>query len=187
MTSRVNGDGSEAEAAMLSAFLYLHRQKQNRAERAQPNPRYARVLDHFQTRARRLQDERVVTEEVIERVLEGGKRLPPRPAQQELELVGVAGGTAAGRVRIRNRSERLADFELCIGQAVAGAVPVAIECQPPRGALAAGDTALVRVAADLGRFRAGDSVTVPIECRWRTGHDYLWLVIRADSEERRSR
>jgi hypothetical protein len=187
MTTRLNGDGSEEEDALLSAILYLHRQKQRRALRAQPNSRHARVLDHFQSRARRLQEERLATEEVLERVHEGGRSLPPARPQQELVLSGVARAISAGRLRIRNRSERVADFELCAGDPIEGTRSVPVAFEPARGTLEKGGTLLVRVAADLARCRPGDRLTVPIECRWRTGRDRIWLVIEVDTDEEAAR
>lgn len=187
MTSRVNGGDSEEEAALLSAFLFLHRQKQRRTAPAPSNARHARVLDHFQNRARRLVEERAVTEEAIARVFEAGQQLPSRPAQQELQLFGAAGATAAGRIRIRNRSAHSAHFELCVGEAIDGDAQPSIECEPARGTLAAGATQLVRIAADLKGLTAGGRVTVPVECRWRSGRDYLWLVITAEAMDPRAR
>lgn len=187
MTSRVNGEGSEAEAALLSAFVFLHRQKQKKSATGAPNARHARVLDHFQNRARRLVEERAVTEEAIARVFEAGQQLPARPPQQELQLFGAPGATAAGRIRIRNRSAQPAHFELCVGEAVEGNAQPNIECEPARGTLGPGATQLVRIAADLRDFSAGERVTLPVECRWRLGRDCLWLVVTAEATEPEAR
>jgi hypothetical protein len=179
MTSRINRQSAEEEDALLSALLFLHRKKQERAREAEPNPRYARILDHFQGRARRLQEERVVTEELLERLFDGGKSLPPGAPHQELTIQGAAGGVAAGRLRVRNAAAETASFELVVGAPLEGERRVLVSCEPKAGTLLAGGTELVRVRADLGDFRAGEVVTVALECRWRTGRDYLWLSVQA--------
>ncbi len=179
MHGAFRSDSSEEEDALLSALLQIHRSKQRELSKSDPRGAYGRILEHFTRRGERLRGEKLVTAEMIERLLEGRKALPPRAVQQELEIAALAGATAAGRFRITNRSKTSARFELVVGDALDGGRRPVIAFEPAAGTLAAGESALVRVEAPLTGWRAGESSTVPVECRWPSGRDRLWLVLTA--------
>src|SRR5262245_57536844 len=177
------GSGSsEEEDALLSALLQIHRSKQRELSKSDPRGAYGRILEHFTRRGERLRGEKLVTAELIERLLEGRKALPPRAVQQELEIAAPAESTAAGRFRITNRSAARARFELVVGDALDGGRRPAIAFRPAAGEIAAGESALVRVEARLTGWRAGETSTVPVECRWPSGRDRLWLVLTASPD-----
>ena len=182
MPSAFGSDSSEAEDALLSALLQIHRSKQRELSKSDPGGAYGRILEHFTKRGERLRGERLVTAELIERLVEGGKALPRRAVQQELELAAAAGSTAAGRFRVTNRSATGERFELVAGGALDGVRRPALAFEPAGGLLAAGESALVRVEARLTGWRAGESSTVPVECRWPSGRDRLWLVLTASPD-----
>jgi hypothetical protein len=187
MSFDVGRDGLDDEDAMVGTLLAIHRRRQERARRADPGGAAARILGHFERRGQRLRGERLVTAELIERLFQGGKALPVRRVQQELEVVGVPGGTAAGRVRVANRGSERARFDLVVGEPLRGQARPRVTFDPGHAELAAGETVLVRVEAHLGGWRAGDSVTLPVECRWAGGSDRLWLVISIPGAGARAR
>ena len=182
MSSAFGSDSSEEEDALLSALLRIHRSKQRQLSKSDPAGAYGRILEHFTKRGERLRGEKLMTGELIERLLEGRKALPPRAVHQELELAATAGSTAAGRFRVTNRSATGARFELVVGDALDGGRRPTIAFEPAAGVLAAGESALVRVEARLTGWRAGESSTIPVECRWPSGRDRLWLVFAASPD-----
>jgi len=170
---------TEAESALVAALVEVHRAKRRRAAERDPAGTRERILEHFERRGQRLRGERLVTSELIVRLFETNGALAPRRAQQELEIVGAAGYSAAGRLRVTNRSEARAAFELVVGDVIDGEHRPRVALSPPAGTLDPGETRLVRVEAGLWDFAAGERVTLPVECRWPTGADRLWLVILA--------
>jgi len=171
---------ADDEDAIVAAMVAMHRQKQGKRDRSVGG--YARVVGHFERRGERLRAERLVTEELMSRLLAGARELPPPSEHREMVLVGCAGRAAAGRLRVANRTGEGAPFELVSGEPVDGALRPALTFEPAKGLLDPGETRLVRVEASLAGFAPGDSVTVPVELRFRTGFDRIWLVVRAEDE-----
>jgi hypothetical protein len=169
---------SEEEDAVVGALLLIHRENEARARKRRGEP--ADPAAELRRRAQRLREERARTEEAVERLLAGARALPAQPVHQELELVGSPHGVAAGRVRIRNRSDSRARFELVYAELSEAGPRVKLDFEPQASELEPGEARLVRVRADLAEFRAGDCVSVPVECRWAFGRDRLWLSIRAE-------
>jgi hypothetical protein len=93
------------------------------------------------------------------------------------EHVFAAG--AAGRLRIVNRSMAPAAFDVVVGDVLEGHRRPAVQLAPAAGTLDPGGSCVVRVEASLAGFAAGERVTLPLECRWPTGADRLWLVVTA--------
>jgi hypothetical protein len=174
------------EDAMLALLVELNRRNQQPPRGARDPGARARIVEHFQRRGQRLRGERLVTAELIERLFSGGETLPPARPQQEIALEGPAGGRAAGRLRVTNRSAEAARFDLVVGEPVGGehAARVEVRFEPAHGALAPGASVLVRVEADLAGWRADDRATLPIECRWRAGADRAWLNVVAVAQPR---
>ena len=168
------------QSGLFAALIELHRKKQQNRRRA-TDSEYARVLDHFERRAERLHEERLLTAELVGGAFEAVRSLPRPAAQQELEIIGPLGGTAAGRFRVRNRSHAPVVVECVAGEALSAPSP-SIHFEPSSCELAAGASALIRVAADLVVFRAAGSCTVPVECRSGHRRDRLWLVVTAVDE-----
>jgi hypothetical protein len=166
------------EDAMLALLVELHRRNQQPPRGPRDPGARARIVEHFERRGQRLRGERLVTAELIERLYQGGAALPPARPQQEIALEGPAGGRAAGRLRVTNRSAETARFDLVVGEPVEGG-PLPVHFQPAHGALAPGASVLVRVEADLAGWRGGDRATLPVECRWRAGADRAWLSVVA--------
>jgi hypothetical protein len=179
MATDVGREDEAEEDAMLAMLVELHRRNQRPAPGAQRAGARDRVVDHFERRGQRLRGERLVTAELIERLFRGGEALPPPRAQQELALEGAAGASAAGRLRVTNRSAAHARFDLVVGSAVEGERAPDVRFEPQHGQLAPGASALVRVEASLLGWRAGERATLPVECRWREGADRAWLVVVA--------
>lgn len=171
-----HSEDSEQEDAVIAALLAYHRRKQPKPAAA---GEYERIRAHFERRAERLHAERLLTRELVTRLLEGSKNLPPRPRHQELELSGRAGASASGRVRVRNRSKISADYELIV---VGPADTIKLTLEPRSGRLAASESQLVRVSADLRTLAPGESATLALECRWPDGRDRIWLTIRAENQ-----
>lgn len=171
------GPGTDEEAALLAALVELHRKKHRKRSASSDGP-YAQVLEHFEQRGKRLRGERLVTEDLIARTLESTRALPAPSAQQELEIVGRVGTSAAGRFRVENRAPRTVRVEFAVGEALSGAAP-GLRFDPPSLELATGASALVRVEADLSAWRKARSSTVPVECRAEGRRDRLWLTITA--------
>lgn len=172
-------ESPDQEDALLATLLQIHRSKQERANRAGASGSYARILKHFAERGQRLRGERLVTAELIERLFESGKGIPARHAQQELEIIGAPGATAAGRLRVTNRSAARARFDFVVGEPLDGGRAAPIAFDPQQDELDPGQTQLVRVEASLTAWRDRDRVTIPIECRWASGRDRLWLIVSA--------
>jgi hypothetical protein len=183
--SRFIGPGApvdrEEENALLAALVELHRKKQHNTRRASGDGAYARVLEHFERRGKRLRGELLLTEELIERSFGDARKLPPPPAQQELEIVGPMGGTASGRFRVHNRTSHVARVEIVEGEPLGGSPPP-LRFEPGSVEIEAGAAALVRVVADLRAFREPGSCTIPVECRAGFRRDRLWLIVTAESE-----
>ena len=175
------------EDAMLAALLELHRRKQERARPRDLGSNYERILKHFERRGERLRGERLITAELTERLLRGTATLPPPRLQQEMEITGTPGQTAAGRVRITNRSSVQAQFEIVIGRPLDGSECPSIDFEPRRSELGPGESCLLRVAVNLAGWKSGRSVTIPVECRWGAGFDRLWLVVSIPSAQGRAR
>jgi hypothetical protein len=173
-------EGSDAEDALLAAFVEVHRRKQQRAVGAAGGDARARIVAHFERRGQRLRGERLVTAELIDRLFTAGETLPARRNQQEIRIEGRAGGPAAGRLRVTNRSAAPARFELVVGDLIEGERRPELRFAPASGALAPGASQLVRVEAVLAGWRAGDRATLPVECRWRDGSDRAWLIVSAE-------
>jgi hypothetical protein len=172
-------EGPDEENALVAALVEMHRARRQRS-RDHGSTR-ERILSHFERRGERLRGEKLVTAELIERLFEGSVSLKPRRAQQELEIRGVAGTSAAGRIRVANRSQARASFDLVIGNAVEGERSPEVRFEPADGALGPGEACLVRVEAALAGWSSGERVTIPVECRWPTGADRLWLVVTASA------
>lgn len=174
-------ESADEEDALLAALLQIHRTKrqQERQREGEPSASYERILSHFAQRGERLRGEKLVTAELIERLFEAGRVIPARRVQQEVNLVGGAGSRAAGRLRLANRSATRAGFEFVVGDPLEGGSPPGMVFEPPGGELDPGETRLVRIEADLGGWREGDSMTIPVECRWDKGRDRLWLEVSA--------
>ncbi len=175
------GESAGEEDALLAALLRIHRTKRQRQREREgaPNASYERILGHFAQRGDRLRGEKLVTAELIERLFEAGRVIPARRVQQELNIVGGAGSRAAGRLRLANRSATRARFEFVVGDPLEGGSPPRVVFEPHGGELDPGETRLVRVEADLGGWREGDAMTIPVECRWDKGRDRLWLDVSA--------
>jgi hypothetical protein len=168
---------SDQEDALLAALLQLHRRRTSERARSAPASSYGRILEHFERRGQRLAGERLITSQIVERLFESTRALPSKGVQQELEIVGRAGGSAAGRFRVTNRSAATATFAFVVGEPAGGSERAPLTFDPPAGELAPGATALVRVEADLRGWRPAETVTLPVECRWPGGRDRLWLVV----------
>jgi hypothetical protein len=181
MTFNLDRRNVNEEDAMVAALLALHRRKQECTIYAQSDTSYRRILKHFEQRGERLRGERLVTAELIERLFQGSKALPIRRVERELEIIGPPGGRAAGRIRVTNRSSERARLELVIGSPLDGAHPPKVSFDRRQGELDPGEGGLFRVEANLLGWREGDSVTVPVECRWPRGKDRLWLVVSSRS------
>jgi hypothetical protein len=167
------------EEALLAALLAMHRRRQARA-RPRKGSTYARLLDYFERRGQRLRGERLATSELLERLVPQGP--PLRRIQQELALVGAPGTQAAGRFRVTNRSAAPARFDLVVGEPLEGEARPDVRFEPRHGCLEPGESSLVRVEASLAGLSAGQRITLPLECRWRTGFDRLWLILGAEAE-----
>ena len=165
------------EDGLLAALVALHRQKQ--APQRRPGTNSGRIIEHFERRGQRLHGERLVTSELVDSLVNGARALPTAPVQQELRIVGPAGGVAAGRFRVTNRSSERAGFELVVGPPLDGGAALPTTFEPQRGVLDAGGTLLVRVETRVGGAGGGAPRTLPVECRWRGGADRLWLVVSA--------
>jgi hypothetical protein len=176
------GSNTDEEDALVAAIVAMHRKKQATEDRAAGG--YAGVVRHFERRGQRLRAERLVTEELVSRLLAGGRALPQPREHREITLVGPAQEVAAGRIRVANRTSDPASFELVSGDAVDGARHPSLTFEPRAGELAPGQTHLVRVEASLAGFAPGETVTVPVELRFRLGFDRIWVVVRAESEGR---
>lgn len=170
---------SDGEGALVAALLAIHRKKRERAGQ-RTGATYAGVLEHFERRGQRLRGERLVTAELLERLVAASGEVPPSPVQQELTLVGPSGGTAAGRCRVTNRSPAPCRFELVTGRPLedirVGATAV---FHPRTGELAPGASSVIRVEVRLVGWAPGTRRTIPVECRWGAGADRLWLVVEA--------
>jgi hypothetical protein len=177
MRLELGREGPDAENAFVAALVEMHRARRQRAR--DTGSTRERILGHFERRGERLRGEKLVTGELIERLFEGSVALGPRRAQQELEIRGVAGEVAAGRIRIANRSVAHASFDLAAGEAVEGERSPKLRFEPVGGALGPGESCLVRIEAGLAGWSAGERVTIPVECRWPMGADRLWLVVTA--------
>lgn len=171
-------EGSDDESALLAALVELHRKKERAARKADGESPYARVLDHFERRGKRLAGERLVTEEMIGRTFESVRSLPPPPVQQELEITGPLGASASGRFRVQNRTERAARVEWVVGEPLEGP-SAALSFEPPWLELGAGEAAMVRVTADLRGWAEPGSCTLAVECRAGGRRDRLWLTVSA--------
>lgn len=171
----------EHEDAMLALLVELHRRNQQPPRGARAPGARERIVEHFERRGQRLRGERLVTSELIERLFQGGAALPPSRPQQEIALEGPAGGRAAGRLRVTNRSGETARFDLVVGEPVQGGrtARLPVHFESAHGVLAPGASVLVRVEADLAGWREGDRATLPAECRWSAGADRAWLVVVA--------
>jgi hypothetical protein len=163
---------------MLAGLVALHRRNQEETRASRPASSYRRILEHFEARGQRLRGERLVTAELMERLVEATRAVAPRRVQQELQILGPSGGVAAGRFRITNRWDRRAAFALVAGDPAEGSRP-AVAFQAGALALDPGETRVVRVEARLDGLVPGSAVTVPVECRWDAGCDRLWLVVIA--------
>lgn len=179
MTINPHRAGPDAEDALVAALLETYREARRRADRHAPVGARERILAHFERRGERLRGEKLVTAELVQHLIEGTAALPrPRP-QQELEIRGEANQHAAGRFRVSNRTAQAATFELIVGDPVEGKRSVTVQFEPQRATLVAGHTRLVRIEVSLMGWDAGEQVTVPVECRWPTGRDRLWVVVGA--------
>jgi hypothetical protein len=170
---------TDAESAMVAALVEAHRSRQRRSSERDPAGTRERVLGHFERRGQRLRGENLVTNEIVARLFEGSRALAPARVQQELEIRGEAGRSAAGRFRVTNRARTRASFELVIGEPLEGERRPSVRLEPRAGALAPGESCLVRIEASLSELSAGDRTTLPLECRWPNGADRLWLVVDA--------
>lgn len=179
MTPRLDID-DEQKSDLIAALIELHRRKQRHARAKNGDNAYERVLHHFEQRDKRLRTELLVTEELVERSLGSARALPPPSVQQELEISGPLGGTAAGRFRVHNRSDSAAVVEFVVGDAFAGPAP-SLRFEPAYPEVPAGGTTLVKVVADLTAMNEPGSSTVPIECRSSGRRDRLWLIVTAFS------
>ena len=168
-------DPSDAEAALFSALVYLQRQRTTQDQ----SPSRQRLSEHLAERARRLNRERLLTEELLQRIADNPALLPRR-VQRELQIAGAPGGTAAGRFDVRNRSGEPARFELVFGSPMDGEPSLPVRFEPASAELAVGEARRVRVVADLSRLGPGRSLTLPVECRWPTGSDRLWLIVSTE-------
>lgn len=173
---------SEQEDTAVAALLLLHRRRQKATNKTKGSE-YQRVVSHFERRGERMRGERLVTEELVQRLLGASALLGPRPVQRELEVLGPAGGIAAGRLRVRNPSPLCRVFELSIGDSVSGTFVPEVRVDPQQGTLAEGESAWLRIEVSLDGIAPGASATLPIECRWETGIDRIWLVVTADLSE----
>jgi hypothetical protein len=186
MSVEFDMDSSEAdrEDAAVAALVLLHR-RQERAAGRKRGSEYEQLVAHFERRGERLSGERLVTQELVQRLLGASSALKATERHRELELHGRPGRVAAGRLRVRNRSSRRATFELTVGDPVPGGRDAELRLDPRRGVLEERESILVRIEASLERFAPGESVTLPIHCRWETGLDRIWLVVCADGGEGR--
>src|SRR3954468_19641807 len=118
MATSFGSRDSDAEDALLATLVEVHRRKQRGDIAADGGDARARIVAHFARRGQRLRGERLVTAELIDRLFSASEALPPRRNQQEVRIAGRAGGTAAGRLRVSNRSSTPARFELVVGDPV---------------------------------------------------------------------
>ena len=173
--------GEEREDALVATLVALHRQRRGKATQA-AGGEHQRVVAHFERRSERLRGEKLVTSEIVEQLLGASAALAERPVHRELELRGAAGGSAAGRFRIRNLATVPNGFELVVGDAISGPTPREVRLEPGRLLLAPGETAWVRVEVSLAGFAQGERVTLPLHCRWDGGWERLWLVAATEPE-----
>lgn len=171
------------EDAILATLVALHRKKVTRARASSGESAYQRVVEHFSRRGQRLRGERLVTAEMLERLVSAARRLPSAPAQQELAVRGPAGGVAAARLRIVNRTGRPERAELVIGEPEGAHPSSLVVVTPQRFGLESGAAVVVRIAVHLDGWREGDTLTLPIECRRDGRRDRIWVVVSATARE----
>jgi hypothetical protein len=167
------------EDAVVAALLELHRHKQRERQPSGKTSSYARVLEHFEKRGQRLRGERLVTEELLGRLVGAARRLPPAQVHHALEIAGPVSGTAVGRFRVTNRSSEQVRVDLVVGEPLEGEMRPAITFDPAVPLLAPGQTCLVRVAADLGATSSPATSVLPVEARCGGRRDRLWLTVAA--------
>src|SRR4051812_31053575 len=150
MAMNFGSEDGDAEDALLAALVEVHRRKQ-RGDRvvADGGDARARIVAHFARRGQRLRGERLVTAELIDRLFSASEAMPPRRNQQEVRIAGRAGGTAAGRLRVSNRSSTPARFELVVGDPVEGDRSPIVRLNPAHGDVEPGASEIVRVEAAL--------------------------------------
>jgi hypothetical protein len=167
------------EDAVVAALLELHRKKQRAQRPTGKGGGYVRVLEHFEKRGQRLRGERLVTEELLGRLVDAARSLPPPAVQQALEIAGPIGGVALGRFRITNRSAEHTRVDLVVGEPLEGPSPAGITFDPAKPTLAPGETRLVRITVDLETTPAATSSVLPVEARGGGRRDRLWLTVTA--------
>jgi hypothetical protein len=174
-----NDDEVGTEDALVAALLEIHRGQQRRAPGGASESAYARVLSHFEKRGRRLRGERLVTDELLDRLFSSAKAIEPALPQQEVAIAGPIGAVAAGRFVLRNPSPVPQQVGFAVGAGLDGGWQPALRFSPERPALAANGACVVRVEADLGQASSPVSVTIPVECRTGGRRARLWLVVEA--------
>ncbi len=166
-----------AEDGVVAALLSLHRKKQARLRTQAGDDQQTSVLEHLDARAERLHREHLATERFLEQTLGAARKNAVRHVHQELALSVAPGGTAAGRFRVTNSTPRPAHFELVLGDATPESPRVTVSLSPPRGDLGVNESRVVRVSVKATGGAAGDSVTVPVECRAGVSRERIWLEV----------
>jgi hypothetical protein len=167
------------EDAFVAALIELHRRKQRAARGASEGGAYARVLQHFETRGQRLRGERLITEELLERLVSSARVLGAAPVQQEIAIAGPVGGIAAGRFRVTNPSSEHVAGDFVVGDPLEGGWRPHLRFTPAQARLDPGGGCLVKVEAALGDAPGPAAVVLPIECRAGGRRDRIWLAITA--------
>jgi hypothetical protein len=176
----IEQDGSDREDAIVAALVVMHRRREEQARARSASSEYQRAVSQFERQGERLRGERLVTRELVGRLLGANQVLKRAEVQRELEIRGPRGGVAVGRIRIRNAAERARAFELSVGAPASGGVAPVISLEPARGTLAPGGVAFLRVEAQLRTLPMGEPVSLPLHCHWDAGLERIWLVVRAE-------
>ena len=189
MSSMTERDRGATEDAVVAALVELYR-KRERARQGGGRPggqgapgTYTRVLQHFEKRGQRLRGERLVTEELLGRLVGAARALPPMKAQQELSITGPLGGVAAGRFRIVNDAPVPVTLEMVVGEPIDGGFRPPLTFEMSRPGLQPGEACLVRVCADLAGLSQPAACEVAVECRAGGRRDRLWLRVSAFAVE----
>jgi len=163
------------EDALVAALVALQRRKEKAASRLGND--FSRVVDHFEKRSKRLEQERRTTSELIRPLVDGLSRIPAAAPPSLVSLTGCAGTRAVAHVRIANESARPTQVSLVVGEPDrARRLPV-VSIAPNHFTLAAGESSFVELAIELAAEEPPGTFTLPVECRTPDRRERLQLVV----------
>lgn len=163
------------EEALVAALVTLQRRKERAT--GKPGNDFTRVVDHFEKRSKRLEQERRATNELIRPLVDGLLRLPADAPPSLLSLAGCAGTRAVAHVRIANESGRPAQVSLVVGEPDGARSRAALSIVPNHFSLANGESCFVELAMDLATEEPPGTFTLPLECRASERRERLQLVV----------